>query len=116
MWSCFRQKGHLARREEGASPQRAVTDEQRSPDGLFLENPEGGGSFCRDLRWLGCRSPLRGCSSLTALVAAKIPRRRTAYNFKTRSLVSGKMLLQTSPKSFGRVANLPCSRLVPPKI
>ena len=55
------------------------------PGGLFLENPPGGGSFVRGLRWLGRHSPLRGCSGLAALATAKIPRRRTPRNFQTGS-------------------------------
>ena len=55
------------------------------PDGLFRENPPGGGSFVCGLRWLGRHSPLRGCCGLAALAAAKIPRRRTPRNFQTGS-------------------------------
>ena len=55
------------------------------PESLFRENPQGGGSFGRGLRWLGPHSPLRGCSGLAASAPAKIPRRRTPPNFKTGS-------------------------------
>jgi hypothetical protein len=55
------------------------------PAGLFLENPPGGGSFVRGLRWLGRYRPLRGCSSLAALATAKIPRRRTPRSFQPGS-------------------------------
>lgn len=49
------------------------------------ENPLGGGSFVRSLRWLGTQSPLRGFSCLAASLAAKIPRRRTPRIFKAHS-------------------------------
>ena len=50
------------------------------------ENPPGGGSFARGLRWLGRYSPLRGCSDLAVLATAKIPRRSAVRNFQTGSL------------------------------
>jgi len=89
--SCFRGKGCMARRDEGAYPPAVCDRGATKPGGLFLENPPGGGSFVRGLRWLGRYSPLRGCSvgqsgsDLAALATAKIPRRRTSRNFQTRS-------------------------------
>ncbi len=52
-------------------------------EGLFRENPPGGGSFVRGRRWLVPYSPLRGCAE--PLATAKIPRRRPPANFKTGS-------------------------------
>src|SRR6266545_871700 len=83
--SCFRGKGWMARRDEGASPQWGCDRGATKPAGLFRENPPGGGSFACGERWLGRHSPLRGCSDLAALAAAKIPRRRTPRNFQTGS-------------------------------
>src|SRR6266498_4898557 len=86
--SCFRGKGWMARRDEGASPQWGCDRGATKPAGLVRENPPSGGSFACGQRWLGCYSPLRGCSGLAALAAAKIPRRRTPRNFQTGSKVS----------------------------
>src|SRR6266436_2441912 len=55
------------------------------PDGLFPENPLGGGSFVRGRRWLVPYSPLRGCAELAALATAKIPRRSAPRSFQTGS-------------------------------
>src|SRR5216684_459826 len=55
------------------------------PDGLFRENPPGGGSFVRGRRWLVPYSPLRGCSELAALATAKIPRRSAPRSFQAGS-------------------------------
>ena len=75
--SCSRGKGRMARREEGGYPS-AVSDRRATkPGGPFLENPPGGGSFGRALRWLRRYSPLRGCAGLAASITPKIPRRRT---------------------------------------
>ena len=46
----------------------------------FAQNPPGGGAFGCGRHWFGRHSPLRGCSGLAALAAAKIPRRRTPRN------------------------------------
>src|SRR6266436_5568001 len=55
------------------------------PDGLFRENPPGGGSFVRGRRWLVPYSPLRGCAELAALATAKIARRSAPRSFQTGS-------------------------------
>ena len=55
------------------------------PGGLFRENPPGGGPFACGLRWLSPYSPLRGCADFAASPTAKIPYRRTPFNFQTRS-------------------------------
>jgi len=75
----------VARRNEGASPKRGCDRGATKPEGLLRENPSGGGSFGRSLRWLGTQSPLRGFSRLAASPAAKIPRRRTPRIFKAHS-------------------------------
>ncbi len=75
----------MARRDEGAYPSWVFDRGATKPDGLLRENPTGGGSFVRGLRWLGPYSPLRGCSDLAALAAAKIPRRSTPRSFQTGS-------------------------------
>ena len=80
----------MARRDEGAYPPAVCDRGATTPEGLFRENPKGGGSFARGRRWLDRHSPLRGCSGLAALAATKIPRRRNPRNFKTRSQSRGK--------------------------
>src|SRR5437879_2077554 len=75
----------MARRDEGAYPPAVCDRGATKLDGLFPENPPGGGSFARGRRWLVPYSPLRGCSELAALATAKIPRRRPSANFKTGS-------------------------------
>jgi hypothetical protein len=67
----------------GATPKAFAS--RAKPGGLFRENPPGGGSFADGPRWLGRHSPLRGCSGLAALAAAKISRRRTPRSFQTES-------------------------------
>jgi len=91
----FLRKSCMARRNEGASPQRAVTEEQRSQTAFCTETPRGGGSFGCGLRWLGRYSPLRGCSGFAALAAAKIPRRRNLSEFSNR-LLAGTIQLEKS--------------------
>jgi hypothetical protein len=88
---CFRGKGRMARRDEGAYPPAVCNRGATKPVGPFRENPPGDGSFGLGLRWLGRYSPLRGCAGLAALAQAKIPRRRTPSNFQTGSkgLVDG---------------------------
>ncbi|MFO1499352.1 MAG: hypothetical protein U1G07_13315 [Verrucomicrobiota bacterium] len=66
MSAVFEEKVGWQGASTGASPQRAVTVRATKPDGLFLENPLGGGSFVRIRRWLGPYSPRRGCSGLAA--------------------------------------------------
>jgi len=81
----FSQKRPDGEARRGRIP-AAVSDRGATkPDGFFCENPPGGGSFVRGLRWLTRHSPLRGCSGLAALATAKIPRRRTPRNFQTGS-------------------------------
>src|SRR5437870_3495171 len=75
----------MARREEGEYPWWIFDRRTTKPGSLFRENPKGGESFARGLRWLGRHSPLRGCSGLAALAPAKILRRRTPRNFQTGS-------------------------------
>ena len=60
--SCFRGKGRVARRDEGAYPEWVCNRGATKPGCLFRENPPGGGPFGCGLRWLGRHSPLRGCS------------------------------------------------------
>jgi len=43
----------MARRDEGEYPTTVFDREVTKPDGPFLENPPGGGSFGRGGRWLG---------------------------------------------------------------
>ena len=76
----------VAWRDEGAYPPAVCDRGATKPGGLFRENPSGGGSFADSPRWLGRHSPLRGCSGLAALAAAKIPRRRTPRSFQTGSM------------------------------
>ena len=52
-----------ARPEDGACPQRSVTDEPRGP-GALLEQPEGPRLFSRPTSWPAPHRPLRVCSSL----------------------------------------------------
>ena len=75
----------MATRDEHTLP--ALRDEREAtpPDRPCCENPPGGRSFARGLRWLGPYSPLRGCAGLAALSTAKIPCRRTPFNFQTGS-------------------------------
>src|SRR5260370_852267 len=87
-WCCFRGKGRMARRDEGEYPWWIFDLGATKPAGLFRENPPGGGSFVRGLRWLGRYSPLRGCSGLAALATVKIPRRSAPRSFQTGSNVS----------------------------
>jgi acetoin:2,6-dichlorophenolindophenol oxidoreductase subunit alpha len=86
----------MARRDEGEYPWWIFDRGATKQDGLWHENPStfaqklrwdrpGGGAFARRLRWLVPYSPLRGCSELAALPAAKIPRRSTTRNFQTGS-------------------------------
>src|SRR3989449_9255396 len=82
---CFRGKGRMARRDEGEYPWWIFDRGATKPDGLFPENPPGGGTFVRGRRWLVPYSPLRGCSELAALATAKNPRRSAPRRFPTRS-------------------------------
>src|SRR6185503_9212300 len=75
----------MARRDERAYPPAVCERGTTKPENFFHENPPGGESFGRGLRWLGSHSPLRGCSDLAASALPKIPRRRTPPNFKTGS-------------------------------
>src|SRR6185503_12208342 len=75
----------MARRDEGEHSLCIFDRGATKPDGLFHENPPGGGSFACGLRWLGRHIPLRGCSGLAALSTAKIPCRSTQPNFQTGS-------------------------------
>ena len=59
----MRPKWPGARREEGASPQRAVTDEQQSPR-PFSAPPSGPQFFSPPALWLAPFRPLRVCASL----------------------------------------------------
>jgi len=64
--------------DERAYPLAVCERDATKPESLFRENPLGGGSFARGLRWLGPDNPLRGCSDLAASPPSKIPRRRIA--------------------------------------
>ena len=75
----------MARRDEEEYPSWIFDRGATKPDGLWRENPPGGGSFARRLRWFVPYSPLRGCSELAALPAAKIPRRSAPRNFQPGS-------------------------------
>src|SRR6266849_4726780 len=79
----WRDEGGAARGHHGATPKAFAS--RAKPDGLFPENPPGGGSFVRGRRWLGRHSPLRGCFDLAALATAKIPRRSAPRSFQTGS-------------------------------
>src|SRR6266478_5295480 len=78
-----RDEGGAARGHHGATPKAFAS--RAKPDGLFPENPPGGGSFVRGRRWLVPYSPLRGCAELAALATAKIPRRSAPRSFQTGS-------------------------------
>ena len=102
----FSRKRLEGKARQGRIP-AAVSDRGATkPAGLFLENPPGGGSFVRGLRWLGRYSPLRGCSSLAALATAKIPRRRTPRNFQTGS--KNKTPAEAGCRTTGRIERV-CS-------
>src|SRR5437879_6320980 len=82
--ACFRAKSRMARRDEGAYPQRSVTEEQRSQPALGAKT----------LRAAGLSAPAFVARSLQttagmlvarASAGAKIPRRRPLFNFQTRS-------------------------------
>src|SRR6266852_3466164 len=75
----------MARRDEGEYPWWIFDSGATKPDGLFPENPPGGGSFVRGRRWLVPYSPLRGCAELAAWATAKIPRRSAPRSFQTGS-------------------------------
>src|SRR2546425_5425706 len=79
----WRDEGGAARGHHGATPKTFAS--RAKPDGLFRENPPGGGSFVRGRRWLAPYSPLRGCAELAALATAKIPRRSAPRSFQTGS-------------------------------
>src|SRR6266853_1802708 len=72
-------------RDEGEYPWWIFDRGATKPDGLFPENPPGGGSFVRGQRWLVPYSPLRGCSELAAFATAKIPRLSAPRSFQTGS-------------------------------
>src|SRR6267143_3972572 len=78
-----RDEGGAARGHHGATPKTFAS--RAKPDGLFPENPPGGGSFVRGRRWLVPYSPLRGCSEFAALATAKIPRRSAPRSFQAGS-------------------------------
>ena len=96
---CFRGKGRMARRDEGAYPTAVCDRGATKPVGPFRENPAGDGSFGLGLRWLGRYSPLRGCAGLAALAQAKIPRRRASSNFQTGSKDSAPQIGATAQRS-----------------
>src|SRR4030095_10108423 len=81
--SCFRAKGPMARRDEGAYPPVVCERGATTPAGPWRQNPSGGGPFVLGRRWLGRYSPLRGCSRLAALAPAQTPRRRTQRHFES---------------------------------
>src|SRR5260221_13524338 len=76
-------EGGAGRGHHGATSKAFAS--RAKPDGLFRENPPGGGSFVRGRRWLVPYSPLRGCAELAALATAKIPRRSAPRSFQTGS-------------------------------
>ncbi len=84
--SCFRGKDDLARREERAYPQLVCERGATPPERILRENPPGGGSFACGLCWLGPYSPRWGCAGLAAWATAKIPCRRTPFQFSDRLL------------------------------
>ena len=73
---------------------RLMSNEARQP---FARKPSGRRVFWLRPALAGIRShsPLRGCSGLAALAAAKIPRRRTPRNFKTGSQTPCEALLES---------------------
>src|SRR3989475_9373305 len=80
----WRDEGGTARGHHGATPKTFAS--RAKPDGLFRENPPGGGSFVRGRRWLAPYSPLRGAArGHCALATAKIPRRSGPRSFQTGS-------------------------------
>jgi hypothetical protein len=92
----------MARRDEGASPEWGCDRGATKPGGLLRENPPGGESFARGLRWLVPYSPLRGCSELASLSTGKILRRRPPPNFKTGSQTFSVCSSSTSTPCGGR--------------
>src|SRR6266568_6522896 len=79
-----RDEGGAARGHHGATPKTFAS--RGKPDGLFPENPPGGGSFVRGRRWLVPYSPLRALrAAKAALATAKIPRRSAPRSFQTGS-------------------------------
>src|SRR2546426_11149139 len=79
-----RDEGGAARGHHGATPKAFAS--RANADGLFPENPPGGGSFVRGRRWLVPYSPLRGAArGHCALATAKIPRRSAPRSFQTGS-------------------------------
>src|SRR6266478_6167986 len=80
-----RDEGGAARGHHGATPKAFAS--RAKPDGLFPENPPGGGSFVRGRRWLVPYSPLRALrAAKAALATAKIPRRSAPRSFQTGSM------------------------------
>ena len=107
--SCFRAKGCMARRNEGAYPPAVCDRGATKPSGPLLGNPPGGGSFVRSRRWLGRYSPLRGCADLAALAATKIPRRRTPRNFQSGSSTYNLFTSTPLKELLKRVSEIPAS-------
>jgi len=56
----WRDEGGAARGHHRATPKAFASRAKR--DGLFRENPPGGGSFVRGRRWFARHSPLRGAA------------------------------------------------------
>src|SRR5260370_17907808 len=79
----WRNEGGAARGHHGATPKAFAS--RAKPDGLFPENPPGGGSFVRGRRWLVPYSPPRGGADPAALSTAKIPRPSAPRSFQSRS-------------------------------
>ncbi len=107
--SCFRAKGCMARRNEGAYPPAVCDRGATKPGGPLLGNPPGGGPFVRSRRWLGRYSPLRGCAGLAALAATKIPRRRTPRNFQSGSSTYNLFTSTLLKELLKKVSEIPAS-------
>jgi hypothetical protein len=81
---CFHAKGWMARRDEGEYPlwifDRGVT----KPDGLWRENPPGGGVFASRPRWLVPYSPLAGMLGTRRLACRQNPTPQHLAEFSNR--------------------------------
>ena len=70
---------------ESSTPVFACPSLKPNPNPAYAPTAASKTGYLANAVVLGRHSPLWGCSDLAALAAAKIPRRRTPPNFKTRS-------------------------------
>ena len=75
----------LARREEGADPQRSVTDKQRRQRALTSQTLRAAGLSGLDCVGSGGTDRRRSAPPLTALLNPEFPSRRTPPHFQTGS-------------------------------